>query len=125
MTDKIYIFDTTMRDGEQSPGCTMNVEEKIMIAEVLDDMNVDIIEAGFAISSNGDFQAVNEIARLTRNASVCSLARAVIKDIDRAGEAVKPAKRPRIHTFMSTSDIHLKYQFRKSREEALEIIRNT
>lgn len=125
MSDKIYIFDTTLRDGEQSPGCTMNVEEKIMIAEVLDDMNVDIIEAGFAISSNGDFQAVNEIAKRTKNASVCSLARAIIKDIDRAGEAVKPAKRPRIHTFMSTSDIHLKYQFRKTQEEAIDIIAQT
>jgi 2-isopropylmalate synthase len=95
MTDKIFIFDTTLRDGEQSPGCTMNVEEKIMIAEVLDDMKVDIIEAGFAISSNGDFQAVNEIAKRAKHASVCSLARAIHKDIDRAGEAVKPAKRPR------------------------------
>ncbi len=103
----------------------MNVEEKIMIAEVLDDMNVDIIEAGFAISSNGDFQAVNEIAKRTKNASVCSLARAIRKDIDRAGEAVKPAKRPRIHTFMSTSDIHLQYQFRKTRDEAIEIIADT
>lgn len=123
--NKIYIFDTTLRDGEQSPGCTMNVEEKIMIAEVLDDMKVDIIEAGFAISSNGDFQAVNEIAKRAKHASVCSLARAIRKDIDRAGEAVKPAKRPRIHTFMSTSDIHLKYQFRKSRDEAIDIIADT
>jgi 2-isopropylmalate synthase len=125
MTDKIFIFDTTLRDGEQSPGCTMNVEEKIMIAEVLDDMNVDIIEAGFAISSNGDFESIHEIAKRTKNASVCSLARAINKDIDRAAEAVKPAKRPRIHTFMSTSDIHLQYQFKKTREEALTIIANT
>jgi 2-isopropylmalate synthase len=125
MTDKIFIFDTTLRDGEQSPGCTMNVEEKLMIAEVLDDMKVDIIEAGFAISSNGDFQAVNEIAKRAKHAAVCSLARAIHKDIDRAGEAVKPAKHPRIHTFMSTSDIHLKYQFRKTREQAIEIIDDT
>jgi 2-isopropylmalate synthase len=125
MSDKIIIFDTTLRDGEQSPGCTMNVEEKIMIAEVLDDMNVDVIEAGFAISSKGDFKAVNEIAKLSKNASVCSLARAIKKDIEAAGEAVKPAKKPRIHTFMSTSDIHLKYQFRKTRDEAIDIIADT
>ncbi len=125
MSDKIIIFDTTLRDGEQSPGCTMNVEEKIMIAEVLDEMKVDVIEAGFAISSKGDFKAVNEIAKRAKHASVCSLARAIVKDIDAAGEAVKPAKKPRIHTFMSTSDIHLQYQFRKTREEAIDIIDKT
>ena len=125
MKDKIYIFDTTLRDGEQSPGATMNVEEKILIADVLDEMKVDIIEAGFAVSSKGDFNAVNEIAKRAKNASVCSLARAVDKDIEVAGEAVKPASKPRIHTFISTSDIHLKYQFRKTREEVLEIIDRT
>lgn len=125
MTDKIIIFDTTLRDGEQSPGCTMNVEEKLMIADVLDEMQVDVIEAGFAISSNGDFKAVNEIAKRAKNASICSLARAIYKDIDAAGAAVKPARKPRIHTFMSTSDIHLQYQFRKTREQALEIIADT
>lgn len=125
MDDKIYIFDTTLRDGEQSPGATMNVDEKILIADVLDEMNVDIIEAGFAISSKGDFEAVNKIAKRAKNASVCSLARGIKADIERAGEAVKPAKKPRIHTFISTSDIHLKYQFRKTREEILEIIKDT
>ncbi len=125
MKDKIYIFDTTLRDGEQSPGATMNVEEKIMIADVLDEMKVDIIEAGFAISSKGDFKAINEIAKRAKNASVCSLARAIEKDIVAAGEAVKPAKKPRVHTFISTSDIHLKYQFKKTREEVLEIIDKT
>ncbi|MDX1950362.1 MAG: 2-isopropylmalate synthase, partial [Rickettsiales bacterium] len=123
--DKIIIFDTTLRDGEQSPGATMNVAEKIMIADVLDEMQVDVIEAGFAISSKGDFQAINEIAKRAKNASICSLARAIEKDITAAGEAVKPAKNPRIHTFISTSDIHLKYQFKKTREEVLEIIDKT
>ncbi len=123
--DKIIIFDTTLRDGEQSPGATMNVAEKIMIADVLDEMQVDVIEAGFAISSKGDFQAINEIAKRAKNASICSLARAIEKDIAAAGEAVKPAKNPRIHTFISTSDIHLKYQFKKTREEVLEIIDKT
>lgn len=123
--DKIIIFDTTLRDGEQSPGATMNVEEKIMIADLLDEMKVDIIEAGFAVSSKGDFEAVNEIAKRAKNASVCSLARGIRKDIEVAGEAVKPAKKPRIHTFISTSDIHLKYQFRKTREEILEMIKDT
>jgi 2-isopropylmalate synthase len=123
--DKIIIFDTTLRDGEQSPGATMNVEEKILIADLLDEMNVDVIEAGFAISSKGDFQAINEIAKRAKNASICSLARAINKDIEAAGEAVKPAKKPRIHTFISTSDIHLKYQFRKTREEVLDIIKDT
>jgi 2-isopropylmalate synthase len=125
MSDKIIIFDTTLRDGEQSPGCTMNVEEKLIIADVLDEMQVDVIEAGFAISSNGDFKAVNEIAKRAKNASICSLARAIHKDIDAAAAAVKPARKPRIHTFMSTSDIHLQYQFRKTREQVLEIIAET
>jgi 2-isopropylmalate synthase len=123
--DKIIIFDTTLRDGEQSPGATMNVEEKLLIADILDDMQVDVIEAGFAVSSKGDFQAVNEIAKKAKYSSICSLARAVPKDIEVAGEAVKPAKKPRIHTFISTSDIHLKYQFRKTREEVLDIIKDT
>lgn len=123
--DKIIIFDTTLRDGEQSPGATMNVEEKILIADLLDEMQVDVIEAGFAISSKGDFEAVNEIAKRSKNASICSLARAIPKDIKAAGEAVKPAKKPRIHTFISTSDIHLKYQFRKTHDEVLDIIKDT
>jgi 2-isopropylmalate synthase len=125
MTDRIIIFDTTLRDGEQSPGMSMNLEEKLLVAETLDAMGVDVIEAGFAQASNGDFESVHEIARRIKNAVVCSLARAKPGDIERAAEALKPAKQPRIHTFISTSDIHLKYQFRLSREEVLVIIKDT
>ena len=125
MTDNIIIFDTTLRDGEQSPGFSMNLEEKLMVAELLDTMKVDVIEAGFAMASNGDFESVKAIAERTKHATICSLARAKTADIERAAEAVKPAKRPRIHTFMSTSDIHLKYQFKKTQEEVLEMIRST
>ena len=100
---RIQILDTTLRDGEQSPGAAMTLEEKIQIAELLDEMGVDIIEAGFPISSPGDFQAVSEIAKLVKKASVCGLARAGFRDIDRAGEAVKGAARPRIPTFISPS----------------------
>src|SRR6202008_2120408 len=98
--DRRYIFDTTLRDGEQSPGATMTHEEKLEVAELLDTMGVDIIEAGFPVASEGDFAAVHEIAKRTKNAVVCGLARAGFKDIDRAGEAVKPAKQPRIHNFI-------------------------
>lgn len=125
MAEKIIIFDTTLRDGEQSPGMSMNLEEKLMVAEALDAMGVDVIEAGFAMASNGDFEAVREIARKIKKSVVCSLARAKTADIERAAEALKPAKRSRIHTFISTSDIHLKYQFRLSKEEVLTIIRDT
>lgn len=125
MSERIIIFDTTLRDGEQSPGMSMNLEEKLLVAEALDAMGVDVIEAGFAMASNGDFEAVNEIAKRIKNAVVCSLARAKTADIERAAEAVKPAKQPRIHTFISTSDIHLKYQFRLTREEVLGIIEET
>ena len=120
--DRIIIFDTTLRDGEQSPGATMTIEEKILIAEVLDSMGVDIIEAGFAIASEGDFAAVNAIAKRTKEASVCSLARARSADIERAAEAVKPAKKPRVHTFISTSDIHIQYQLNSTRKVVLEQI---
>ncbi|MBU6417582.1 MAG: 2-isopropylmalate synthase, partial [Xanthomonadaceae bacterium] len=122
---RIIIFDTTLRDGEQSPGMSMNLEEKLLVAEVLDSMGVDVIEAGFAQASNGDFEAVKEIAGRIKNAVVCSLARAKSGDIERAAEALKNAPRFRIHTFISTSDIHLKYQFRLSREQVLEIIKDT
>ncbi len=122
MTDRIIIFDTTLRDGEQSPGMTMNLEEKLLVAETLDHMGVDVIEAGFAMSSQGDFDAVEAIARKVKNAVVCSLARCKEADIERAGEALKPAKQRRIHTFISTSDIHLQYQFKLTREEVLPII---
>lgn len=118
MTEHVKIFDTTLRDGEQSPGASMNVEEKIIIARQLARLDVDIIEAGFAISSPGDFEAVKRIGREVEGPVICSLARAKPEDIDRAWEALKDAARPRIHTFISTSDIHLKHQFRMTRAEA-------
>jgi 2-isopropylmalate synthase len=117
---KIRIFDTTLRDGEQSPGASMNVEEKIQVAKQLASLKVDIIEAGFAISSPGDFEAIKRIGNEIEGPVVCSLARAKEEDIKRAWEALKDAPKRRIHTFHSTSDIHLKYQFRVSREEALK-----
>ena len=122
MTDKVYIFDTTLRDGEQSPGATMNLEEKLLIAEVLDNMGVDIIEAGFAISSKGDFEAVSEVGKKVKNATTCSLARAIEEDIERAAEALKTAKCPRIHTFVSTSPIHIEYQLKTTPERVLELV---
>ena len=121
--DQIIIFDTTLRDGEQSAGAAMTVEQKLAVAESLDRMKVDVIEAGFAAASKGDFEAVHEIAKRTKFAQVCSLARHREADIDLAGEAVKPAKDGRIHTFISTSDIHLKYQFKMSKPEVLEAIK--
>jgi 2-isopropylmalate synthase len=117
---KIKIFDTTLRDGEQSPGASMNVEEKIQVARQLANLQVDIIEAGFAISSPGDFEAIRRIGNEVEGPVVCSLARAKEEDIKRALEALKEAPRRRIHTFHSTSDIHLRYQFRVSREEAIK-----
>src|SRR5262245_17816572 len=124
-SQRIVIFDTTLRDGEQSPGMSMNIEEKIQVAEALDAMGVDVIEAGFAIASQGDFEAVHAIAKQIKNAVVCSLARAKTIDIERAAEAVKPAKRPRIHTFMSTSEIHLTHQYRIGQKECLEMIKDS
>ncbi len=118
MSRMIRIFDTTLRDGEQSPGASMNVEEKLMIAKQLARLGVDIIEAGFAYSSPGDFEAVRRIALEVEGPVVCSLARARPEDITRASEALKGAPRVRIHTFLSTSDIHLKHQFRMTREDA-------
>ena len=123
--DRVLIFDTTLRDGEQCPGATMTLEEKLEVASLLDTMGVDIIEAGFPIASNGDFEAVSLIAQRVKNATVAGLARAISADIARAGEAVRQAKRPRIHTFVSTSPIHLQHQMRKSEEEVLEIITAT
>ncbi len=120
MTEFVRIFDTTLRDGEQSPGASMNVEEKIIIAKQLARLGVDIIEAGFAMSSPGDFDAVRRISHEVEGPIVCSLARAKLEDIDRAWEALKGAPKPRIHTFISTSDIHLKYQFKMTREEAMK-----
>ena len=121
MPEKVYIFDTTLRDGEQSPGASLNLEEKLQIARHLELLNVDIIEAGFPIASPGDFEAVQAVAREIRGPQIAGLARAFVKDIDAAWEAVKEAANPRIHTFISTSDIHLKYQMRKTREEVLEM----
>src|ERR1700684_4448065 len=101
--DRVLIFDTTLRDGEQCPGATMTLEEKLEVASLLDEMGVDIIEAGFPIASNGDFEAVSKVSQRVKNADVAGLARPGFKDIDRAGEALKSARRPRIHTFISTS----------------------
>ncbi len=117
--DKVYIFDTTLRDGEQSPGASMNVEEKVMVARQLANLGVDIIEAGFAVSSPGDFEAVDRVSKEIEGVTVCSLARAIAEDVDCAWEALKHAHKPRIHTFISTSDIHLKHQFKMTREEAV------
>ena len=123
--DRVIIFDTTLRDGEQSPGASMTLEEKLEVADLLDLMGVDIIEAGFPIASNGDFEAVSEIAKRIKRATVAGLARAINADIDRAGEAVKHAAKPRIHTFVSTSPIHLEFQMKKTEEEVLAIISAT
>ncbi len=117
---KVFIFDTTLRDGEQSPGCSMNPEEKLHLARQLERLGVDIIEAGFPVASEGDFASVRQIAREIKGAQVAGLARANLKDIDRAWEAIKDAKKPRIHTFISSSDIHLKYQLKKSRKQVLQ-----
>ncbi len=119
---RVKIFDTTLRDGEQSPGAAMTLQEKLEIAEFLDAMGVDIIEAGFPISSPGDFEAVSAIAKLIKNSSVCGLSRAGFKDIDSAGEALKGAKRPRIHTFISTSPVHMKHKLQMGDNAVLEAI---
>jgi 2-isopropylmalate synthase len=121
MPDRVYIFDTTLRDGEQSPGNTMNTQEKLRVARQLESLGVDIIEAGFPIASEGDFDAVRQIAGAIKNSEVAGLARANNEDIDRAWGAIKNAAKPRIHTFISTSDIHLKYQLKKNRDEVLKI----
>jgi 2-isopropylmalate synthase len=120
MTDRLIIFDTTLRDGEQSPGFSMNLPEKIRMAEQLEKLNVDIIEAGFPIASDGDFESVREVSRRVKKCKVAGLCRTKALDIDRAWEALKEAKNPLIHTFIATSDIHLKYKLRKSRAEALK-----
>src|SRR3984885_10882147 len=120
--DRVVIFDTTLRDGEQCPGATMTHEEKLEVAALLDEMGVDVIEAGFPIASDGDFAAVNEIAKRTKNATVCGLARAAFKDIDRCAEAIRPAERRRIHTFLSTSPVHMKYKLQKEPHEVYEMV---
>ena len=118
--DKVEIFDTTLRDGEQVPGCKLDTKNKLIIAERLDKLGVDIIEAGFPISSPGDFHSVEEISKLVKNAKVCGLTRAVKKDIETAAEALKFAKRPRIHTGIGTSDSHIQYKFNATREQIIE-----
>jgi 2-isopropylmalate synthase len=120
--EQIIILDTTLRDGEQAPGATMTLSQKIEIACALDCMGIDIIEAGFAAASTGDFQCIEQISQVVKNAAVCSLARAKTDDIKAAGSAVKLARKPRIHTFISTSDLHLKYQFKITPDEALAAI---
>lgn len=119
-TEKVEIFDTTLRDGEQVPGCKLNTAQKLKIAARLDELGVDVIEAGFPVSSPGDFKSVSEISKLIKNATVCGLTRALEKDIEVAAEALKYAKRPRIHTGIGTSDSHIKYKFNSTREEIIE-----
>lgn len=118
--EKVEIFDTTLRDGEQVPGCKLDTKSKLEIAEQLDLLGVDIIEAGFPISSPGDFHSVEEVAKLVKNARVCGLTRAVQKDIEVAADALKHAKRPRIHTGIGTSDSHITHKFKSTREEIIE-----
>lgn len=119
MSDRLIIFDTTLRDGEQSPGASMNKEEKVRIAKALERMHVDVIEAGFPIASLGDFEAVQSIAHVIKDSTVCGLARTLDKDIDRVGEALKKAKSARIHTFIATSPIHMKMKLRMTPEEVV------
>jgi 2-isopropylmalate synthase len=117
---RIRIFDTTLRDGEQSPGCSMNLSEKLVLARQLAKLGVDVIEAGFAIASEGDFEAIKAIAAELDGVSVASLARTSREDVERAGRALERAKRPRIHTFIATSDIHLEHKLKMGREQVLE-----
>ncbi|MCP9199825.1 2-isopropylmalate synthase [Gramella sp. GC03-9] len=119
-TEKVEIFDTTLRDGEQVPGCKLNTEQKLKIAARLDELGVDVIEAGFPVSSPGDFKSVSEISKLVKNATVCGLTRAVKNDIRVAADALKYARKPRIHTGIGTSDSHIKYKFKASRPEIIE-----
>jgi 2-isopropylmalate synthase len=123
--DTVRIFDTTLRDGEQSPGFSMNVEEKLRMARQLEQLGVDIIEAGFPIASRGDLEAVKAVAREARGCQVAALARARKEDIDAALEALEPAQRPRLHIFLATSDLHLRYKLRMTRAQALDAITNT
>jgi len=120
MSERVWIFDTTLRDGEQSPGCSMNLQEKLTLARQLARLGVDVIEAGFPIASPGDLEAVRAIAREVRDPSICALARTSAADIEHAQEALAEAARPRIHTFIATSDIHLQHKLRMSREQVLE-----
>lgn len=120
MSNRLFIFDTTLRDGEQVPGCQLNTVEKIQVAKALESLGVDVIEAGFPVSSPGDYNSVIEISKAVTWPSICALTRAVEKDIDVAAEALRYAKRKRIHTGIGTSDYHIKYKFNSTREEILE-----
>ena len=122
MSNRVFFFDTTLRDGEQSPGATMNLQEKLRIAHQLEVLGVDIMEAGFPASSQGDFESVQRIARQAKSIQVAGLCRCMDSDIDRCWEAVKDAKNPRIHTFLSTSPLHMKYKLRKDPEVVLQMI---
>ena len=121
-SNKVIIFDTTLRDGEQSPGAAMTLEQKLEVAEMLDTLGVDVIEAGFPIASNGDFEAVQKIAERVRRPIICGLARAGLKDIDRAGDALRGAARARIHTFISTSPVHMKHKLQMEPHQVLEAV---
>ncbi len=123
--NRVIIFDTTLRDGEQSPGCAMNLEQKLKMANILDLMGVDVIEAGFPVASQGDFEAVNEIAKIVKNATICGLSRAKKGDIEASAEAIKPAKYKRIHTFISTSPLHMKHKLQMSPDDVLEAVKNS
>src|ERR1041385_822974 len=119
--DKVLIFDTTLRDGEQAPGASMNPKEKLEIAFALERLGVDIIEAGFPVSSKGDFESVKTVAQNIKNSFVCGLARCIHKDMDAVIESIKPAKHKRIHIFLATSKIHLEHKFKKSEDEILDM----
>ena len=123
MSERVAIFDTTLRDGEQSPGCSMNLEEKLRMAKQLDSLGVDVMEAGFPVASDDDFAAVREVARICRRPVIAALCRTTPQDIERSWEALADAAHPRIHTFIATSDIHLQYKLQKTREEVLEMAR--
>src|SRR3984893_6154608 len=120
MPNRVYIFDTTLRDGEQSPGCSMTVPEKLRMARKLVELGVDILEAGFPVASEGDFQAVDAVSREYPWMQVAALARSCTLDVERAAAALPHAKRPRIHTFLATSDIHLKYKLKKTQQQVLD-----
>ena len=120
MSNHIYFFDTTLRDGEQSPGVNLNMQEKLEIARQLERLGVDVIEAGFPVASQGDFEGVRAIANTIKEPAITALARAVMADIDRAWEAIQGAQRPRIHTFIATSPIHMEYKLKMKPEEVLD-----
>ncbi len=123
--NKVIIFDTTLRDGEQSPGCSMNLEEKVKVFDALESLNVDVVEAGFAIASTGDYEAIKEISKRSKKSVICSLARANRNDIDRAYDALKYAEKFRIHTFIATSDLHIKYKLQLTKDKVLDYIRES